>query len=396
MPPGLGARHDASPRGSIRVRIELAAILTAGVALAGTVLVPALTMPGNDALGARVAESARNSGLGFLVTAAERLQYRLNPPRIGGTPDSADIRSLAQAARQAAAVTPTSIVSGRHMPSVAAVTLQPAIRPMLSPALRGEGDYVPTVIVRGQPAVQVAHLRPDGRHTSFLAGVAWMSSKLLRLEQHPGSADPGLTDRWSVPPTVPPRARAGLAATFNSGFKIADSRGTFYQDGHAVGLFRNHAASLVVYADGHADVGAWGSEVRMTPQVRSVRQNLRLLIDGGGITPETSGDSNASWGATIGSAAYVWRSGVGVTAAGDLVYAAGPALSVGSLANLLKAAGAVRAMELDINPEWISFMWYGAGASPTRPVPHKLVAFARPADRYFSVNSRDFFAVYTR
>jgi len=30
------------------------------------------------------------------------------------------------------------------------------------------------------------------------------------------------------------------------------------------------------------------------------------------------------------------------------------------------------------------------------PVPHKLVAFRRPANRYFTDTSRDFFAVYAR
>jgi hypothetical protein len=77
-----------------------------------------------------------------------------------------------------------------------------------------------------------------------------------------------------------------------------------------------------------------------------------------------------------------------------MVFAAGDALSAHSLGVLLQRAGAVRAMELDINPEWISFMWYTPSSSS--PTPHKLVDFVRPADRYYSVNSRDFFAVYAR
>ena len=101
-------------------------------------------------------------------------------------------------------------------------------------------------------------------------------------------------------------------------------------------------------------------------------------------------------GATIHAAAYVWRSGIGVTATGDVVFAAGDALSAPTLAGLLQRAGAVRAMELDINRSWVSFMWYSRAGSSRSPIPHKLVDFARPADRYYQVNGRDFFAVYLK
>jgi hypothetical protein len=101
------------------------------------------------------------------------------------------------------------------------------------------------------------------------------------------------------------------------------------------------------------------------------------------------------WGKTIGNKFYVWRSGLGVTATGKLVYVAGPALSTRTLAELLQRAGAVRAMELDINADWVSGMWYVHG--PAGAVPHKLNPDAsRPANRYFSVSSRDFVAVSVR
>jgi len=75
---------------------------------------------------------------------------------------------------------------------------------------------------------------------------------------------------------------------------------------------------------------------------------------------------------------------------------AGNSLSVQSLADLLKSAGAVRAMELDINAEWISYMWYKNSHTSSTVVPFKLVTFDRPANRYLSPSSRDFFAVYLK
>jgi hypothetical protein len=98
---------------------------------------------------------------------------------------------------------------------------------------------------------------------------------------------------------------------------------------------------------------------------------------------------------TIKNAHFVWRSGIGITADGNIVYAMGPALSVPTLAELLQRAGAVRGMELDINPEWVSYMTYDT-KDPTHPVSTKLLDFARTEKRYFSTEERDFVAVYSR
>jgi len=383
-------------------RAGAAAVIVA-VALTAWIIVPAVVASSNDSLTARVAESARDKGFGFVVTGLEAVQYRLDPPTTGGTLDASAQQSMAADAGSSgpgkAAATSSAGRPRRPATSAAGyppVAIQPRLAVLASPGLPGEGVFVARVVVGGQPAVQTALLRPDAVHTSYLAGVAWMSSRLVRFEQHPGSADPGDLGRWNEPASIPTTRRAGLVATFNSGFKIADARGGFYQDGRTVGGLEPGAASFVVYADGHVDIGAWGREVSMTPQVSSVRQNLGLLVDGGRLSSRINADTQSTWGATLGGDAFVWRSGVGVTSSGDVVFAMGPALSARTLAVLLQRAGAVRAMELDINPEWVSYMWYSGSSPGSSLLPHKLLDFARPADRYFTVNSRDFFAVYSR
>jgi hypothetical protein len=82
------------------------------------------------------------------------------------------------------------------------------------------------------------------------------------------------------------------------------------------------------------------------------------------------------------------------------VYVAGPALTARSLAESLQRAGAVRAMSLDINPEWVTFNFFvhPNPANPTDIAPQKLYPqMQRPADRYLGPTreSRDFFAVST-
>ena len=110
-----------------------------------------------------------------------------------------------------------------------------------------------------------------------------------------------------------------------------------------------------------------------------------------------SAGTGGGWGLTLGGRYYIFRSGVGITAQGDLVYASGDALSAGTLADILKRAGAVRAMELDITPAWVSFMSYQAGNNPNNPTPQLLLHdYQRPADRYYTTTSRDFVTVYAR
>jgi hypothetical protein len=60
----------------------------------------------------------------------------------------------------------------------------------------------------------------------------------------------------------------------------------------------------------------------------------------------------------LGNAVFVWRSGLGVTADGALVYVGGPGLDITDLADILARAGCVRAMELDINTTWVNFTAY--------------------------------------
>ncbi len=344
-----------------------------------------LSAPGTDTVAARLAEWGRDHGLGFVVTAAENVQYWLNPPKIGGKPSGTELKDLSA---QTASPQPTQ--GGQSQIAVHAPLL-----PLVSPALGGEGVFKTMVTVHDQPAIQVAYLRPDSEHTSYLSGVAWMSGALLEFIQHPGFSDPGHMDLWTQPAMIPTAQRSGLAATFNGGFKIKNSRGGFYADGHTAGTLTKGAASLVVYADGHSDIISWPGNKPGT-DIISVRQNLTLLINNGKIASNLDKNVLANWGWTIKNAYFVWRTGIGITATGDFVFVAGNALSIQSLANLLERAGAVRAMELDINAEWISYMWYTPGATPTSPVPHKLLDFTRPADRYFKPTSRDFFAVYAK
>ena len=155
---------------------------------------------------------------------------------------------------------------------------------------------------------------------------------------------------------------------------------------------RDGQATVIGYRNGKVNVITWHGGPNPGPDVVFARQNLPLIVEGGRLNPSLS--NGALWGATVGNAVRVWRSGVGVDAHGNLIYAAADIQTAQSLAQILKHAGAVRAMELDINVDWTTFNFYGTwnAGSPQKLLP----AMSRPATRYLTPDDRDFFAVYAR
>jgi hypothetical protein len=240
-------------------------------------------------------------------------------------------------------------------------------------------------------AVYETTLRPPG---SFVAaGIAWMDTRLLSGALYSGSESPG-HGPWRLTAPIEPAAAQSLVAAFNGGFKFPASNGGYYAEGRVAWPLVTGAASLVIYRNGNVAVGIWDRDVAMTPNVIAVRQNLTLLVDDGQPAPGLNPYDTSAWGSTLGSIPNPWRSGVGVTADGALVYVAGANLEITQLAALLVRAGAVRAMELDINPAWPTFATYdpapGTPASPANGTDLVSGMEGQP-DRFFDVWwARDF------
>jgi hypothetical protein len=391
--PGRSRRRGARRRGRIRRLLRHRAV-RAGLALIAILFCwaafsvgQALTAAGGGSTSSRLAEWARDHYLGPVVTFGEWLAY--SPPKVGGTPGF----SFAAPPSSLATAKASTTRSRAHVfqPIIPARLSSPAGAP-----LPGEGGWRVLETVNGQPAVFGTYLRPDRVHTSYVAGIVSLDQRLVRFQLRPGAEDPG-PGSWKAQPWIPPGTRTGLLATFNGGFKLNTAGGGFYLNGTTRGTLTNGAASVVYYRNGTIKIGAWGSEVRMTPDVAGVRQNLRLIIDHGQVPSSVNQDVLGGWGATLGGGYYVWRSGLGVTRDGRVIFVYGPALDVRTLADLLRRAGAVEALQLDINPFWMSFEYYQAHGHPSDPRPVNLLPTQQQsAYRYYSVYSRDFTAVYAR
>ena len=130
--------------------------------------------------------------------------------------------------------------------------------PVGQPPITGEGQWSPAGrLIDGIPAVYETTLRPDPVHTSYVVGVAWMDTKLLKATLYSGSIIPG---GGPYPHTAPigTSAAKSLVAAFNAGFLMPAANGGYYTDGRTILPLRTGAASFVVYANGSATVGAWG------------------------------------------------------------------------------------------------------------------------------------------
>jgi hypothetical protein len=218
--------------------------------------------------------------------------------------------------------------------------------------------------VGGKPAVYETTLLAPG--ATQPAGVAWMDTHLLFARLYSGSKSPGGGPyRYSAP--IQPAQAASLVAAFNGGFVMDLAGGGYYTEGRAVDPLVPGAASLGFYSDGTVNVGAWGRDMTMNPTVASIRQNLVLLVAAGKPSPGAARSDWQAWGDTCGATScsptvpeidHQWRSGVGVTADGAVVYVTGPALDPLQLADVLVRARVVRGMELDINPDWTFLVSY--------------------------------------
>jgi hypothetical protein len=336
------------------------------------------TEASNSSLGIRTVEWLRNNGAAGLVAQVESIYYTLTAPSKGGP----TLHALPKVGVGGSAA---SLASSPE-------NYAPRVEPLIHPALPGEGVWRATrPNLKAAPPVLLTTLRDQPEYPRVVAGLAWIDTKRTTLTLKPGRLEPAVSiPRGSM--DVASGTRSGLLATFNSGFKLGDSHGGFALNGHTYAAMRNGQGTLVGYQDGRVDVLDWRYGATVPAGVSFARQNLPLIVSEG--RPSANIANTAEWGATVGNAVLVWRSAIGVDRYGNLIYAAGEDQTVESLAKALVRAGAIRAMELDINSYWTTFISYGA---PGAEDPAKLLeGMERPSTRYLEPDDRDFFAVYSK
>lgn len=272
---------------------------------------------------------------------------------------------------------PDAVPGGAHQPR------PPGPGPQAAPAQAAEGPLGPGLsltVVRGALRVAVGAVLRVDQHVD-------------RVSWHAGTVVPG-GPGWPGGSLLAGPELAHVVATFNGGFTAAASRGGIRAGGRQLGALRTGAASLVVDGTGRVDVVRWGRDP-VASSVLVVRQNLDLLVDRGQPAATVGQDDTAVWGRTLHRRAATWRTAVGVTGSGQLVVVLMARATTRQLARTVVAAGAVRAMELDINPQFSCVLTYTHRGGVT--VGHDVLPSQQgsPA-RYLTSSRRDFFSILTR
>ena len=353
------------------------------VLLAPAVYSYATTMmrPSSLPLWPRSVEWLRAHHGNWLVDEVEHYYYNWKAPDKGG-PQLTSLPTVGLGG--APMVNPTV----RHRP----VAAPPVITPVFVHPLPGEGVWRGTgPMVRGRPPVMVTTFRTEVDYPRIVAYVAWFDHTRTSVTWYPGRYEP---PRAPVrgPMSVPYGQRWRLFATFNGGFIYNDGSNGSSVNGRLYEPLKAGLATLVAYRDGRVNVKSWNSGPVAGPKVAFARQSLPLIINHGHLNPALNDSSQ--WGYTLGNAVRVWRTGAGIDRHGNLIYAAADYQTVVTLAKILQRAGAVRAMQLDINPEWPTLITYTHHhrLHPVRVVPN----YQQPATRYLVPDDRDFFAIYRR
>jgi phosphodiester glycosidase len=367
-----------------RRRIRRVALLVVVVLLTPAVYSYATTMmqPSSLPLWPRSVEWLRAHHGNWLVDEVEHYYYTWQAPDPGGP----QLKSLPTVGVDAPP--PGATTTRRAAPSYA----PPPIPPVFATPLPGEGIWRGTgPVVRGRPPVLVTTFRSEVAYPRIVAYVAWFDHTRTALAWYPGRYEPPNAPVRG-PMSIPFGERWRLYATFNGGFIYNDGNNGSSIGGRRYEPLKDGLATLLAYRDGRVDVRSWQGGPVAGPDIAFARQSLPLIVDHGRLNPALNDSSQ--WGFTLGNAVRVWRTGAGIDRHGNVIYAAADFQTVTTLAQILKRAGAVRAMQLDINPEWPTLITYRHhhGLDPVRVVPN----YQQPPTRYLVPDDRDFFAVYRR
>jgi phosphodiester glycosidase len=364
-----------------RPRLRLRPLLAlAVVALLAPVLysyATTMAQPSSLPLGVRSVEWLRGHDMNWLVDNVESVYYGWKAPKKGGP----ELKIL-----------PTvGIAPVAHRHARRSVWPLP-VKPVFTHHLPHEGIWQRTSpLVRGRPPVLVTTFRSEVAYPRIVAYVAWFDHTRTSLAFYPGRYEPPNAPVRG-PMSVPYGQRWRLLATFNGGFTYIDGHNGSAIDGRTYEPLKDGLATLLGYRNGRVAIKTWTGGPTVGPEIAFARQSLPLIVHDGRLNPALNDSSQ--WGFTLGNAVRVWRTGVGIDRRGNLIYAAANDQTVTTLARILQRAGAVQAMQFDINPEWPTLITYQHwhGLVPDKIVPN----VQQPATRYLVPDDRDFFAVYRR
>ncbi len=297
------------------------------------------------------------------------------------------------------AITPTATATAT--PSTTATpSPTPWTLPPLPPlgTLAGEGVWQPYLFDPAGEVVAVrTFLQPDAARPYAIVAIVAFDLRKTRLHYVLGSEEPALPNGprgyglMNADHKIPGR----LLATFNGGFMGSHGAYGAMADGLLVLPPKDGYATVTMgNSDGRVQIGEWGSDIAADGDYQSWRQNARLITQNGQITDRVYNGSAATWGSSINGDVVTWRSALGLSEDGQvLFFAAGPSLSMPALAETMLAVGAYNSLLLDINETWVHFAAIRTHGDTLVAEPLLPEGMSTNPDRYLKQSQRDFFYI---
>jgi hypothetical protein len=183
-----------------------------------------------------------------------------------------------------------------------------------------------------QIVIAKTFIRTDTARDYSIVSLVKINMQKVSLGVEAGTYYPGETKKLFGPGKVPKTIRDSnnLIAVFNGGFQRKDGYyGMIVGDKTYVPL-RKGLATLLLTSEGKPTFITYQGE-RLNSNIVGVRQNGPFLIKDGMITSFVESGLD-TWGRTTTNSMYTWRSGIGITKNGDLLYAVGNSLVPKTLA----------------------------------------------------------------
>jgi hypothetical protein len=264
----------------------------------------------------------------------------------------------------------------------------------------GEGVWRgrPLSLFPNQEVMAYTFLRTDPARSYSVTTIVQMDTTALRLASVAGTKQPGGPVGKPGPGIVPKDIidSGKLVAAFDGGFQYKDGAfGMIVGDKTYLPL-KNDLGTLVGYKDGSLKIFDYTGQP-LGDNVGFVRQNCPMLVTNGQISV-TDSRSKALWGRLAAGTVdiYTWRSGIGLTKEGNLLFAVGNNLTPDTLASALKSAGAVNAIQLDINPIWVRFNIFDPTGSGKYSSTTLVKDLQDGSKQYLNGYEKDFFYVYKK
>ena len=206
--------------------------------------------------------------------------------------------------------------------------------------------------------ITTVHPHPVSRFDSVT--LAAIDLRHTAVHFMPGKDDPGTKDLDPPAGHVPEPDRAELLVVFNGGYLPRHGRWGMMVQGRELVPPRDDGCTIGLYRDGRVRIRPWTELESSTGEMEAYRQTPPCLLDGGKLHPTLDAGNERPWGGRDPNRKTRRRSALGIDSSRRvLLYGMGTEVGAQLLAQAMKHAGAVDAVQLDINWSWTRFLLYG-------------------------------------